>query len=359
MRLTRLSARGFRNLQPGSLALPPNGAIILGANGQGKSNLLEALDYPVLFRSIRGAADEELVRFGAPGFELAIEFEAGGRPHRTAVSYAAGGRRKRIELDGSECHRIAEAAGTCLAVTFLPADVALVSGPALLRRRYLDRTLALADRRYLKALTRYRSAVAQRNAALRQGRSAVARAFDGALAEWGAEVIAARLAWVEREAAAFRDELGWLGETDSGQLSYTGSPELADPAHWAAVLEQGWSWDQARGRTGAGPHRDDLEIRVEGRSLREYGSTGQQRSAAVALRLRELATLERERGETPVLLLDDVFAELDRERQAALGRRLLDRKGQVFVTAPRAEELPAELGLPTWRVEAGLVCTER
>lgn len=358
MRFTRLCARGFRNLQREPLAFPAPGLVLLGPNGQGKTNLLEALYYPVLFRSLRGAGDAELVQFDAPGFELAVEFEAGGRGHQAVVEYTTKARRKRIELDGEEGPRLTHAAGVCLAVTFLPADVALAAGPALIRRRYLDRTLALADRRYLIALSRYRSAVAQRNAALRQGQGAVARAFDGVVATRGAQITAARLAWARSASEEFRAELEGIGEAATGGLEYSGPAELADPAAWPEALERSWARDQARGRTGLGPHRDDLRLTLGGKPMREFGSTGQQRSAAVALRLLELATLRRERGEDPALLLDDIFAELDPDRQARLGRRLLDGRSQVFLTAPRRDELPAGLDLPIWRVDHGAVRPE-
>jgi len=359
VRFTRLSARGFRNLQPGSCALPPSGAVLLGPNGQGKTNLLEALYYPVLLRSLRGAVDGELVSFGDPGFELALDFEAQGCQRRVRVEYLAAGRRKRIELDQAAAPRLIEAVGVCLAVAFLPGDTALASGSAALRRRYLDRTLALADRRYLKALSRYRSALAQRNAALRQGQGSMARAFDGPLATWGAQVTAARLAWVAEVAEEFRAETEWLGDSAGAVLTYSGPAELADAAAWPGRLTRSWGQDRARAMTMVGPHRDDLRLTQEGRSLREYGSTGQHRSAAVALRLLERTTLRRGRADAPVLLLDDVFAELDRGRQVRLGTRLREAGGQVFLTAPREDELPHGLGLPVWRVEGGRVRTEQ
>ena len=358
MRFTRLCARGFRNLQREPLALPAPGAVLLGPNGQGKTNLLEALYYPVLFRSLRGAGDGDLVQFDAAGFDLAVEFEAEGRAHQAVVQYTSRPRRKRIELDGEEGPRLTEAAGVCLAVTFLPADVALAGGPAAIRRRYLDRTLALADRRYLVALARYRSALAQRNAALRQGQGAVARAFDGTLATRGAQITAARIAWARGASEAFRTELEAMGEAGAGVLEYTGPAELADPEAWPAALERSWARDEARARTGLGPHRDDLRLILGGKVVREFGSTGQQRSVAVALRLLELATLRRERGDDPALLLDDIFAELDPERQERLGRRLLDGRSQIFLTAPRRDELPAGLDLPVWRVDHGAIRAE-
>jgi DNA replication and repair protein RecF len=354
VRLERLVARGFRNLEDLDLAVPPAGMILLGENGQGKTNLLEALCYTVLCRSVRGAADAELARFAGPGFHVAT---ASG-PHEVAASWSSGERRKRIQVGGVETGRLADAIGTWLAVAFLPGDVALAAGPAAGRRLYLDRLLALADRHYLAALTRYRNALAQRNGALRQGRGDMATAFDQPLADAGALVVRCRLGWVQRMASAFGTELGGLGERGEARLAYRGHGELADTEAWAPLLREHLGRDLARGATALGPHRDDLRLLLDGRDLRTFGSTGQQRTAAIALRLLELRTLAEDRGHEPALALDDVFAELDGQRQERLAARLLDAGArQDFLTAPRAAELPAGLTLPVWRLAGGKVTT--
>lgn len=354
MRLEHLVARGFRNLEDLDLAVPPAGMILLGANGQGKTNLLEALCYTVLCRSVRGAADAELARFAGPGFHVATT----SGPHAVTAQWTSGERRKRIQVGGVETGRLADAIGTWLAVAFLPGDVALAAGPAAGRRLYLDRLLALADRGYLAALTRYRNALAQRNGALRQGRGDMAAAFDAPLADAGAMVVRCRLDWVGRMEMAFGAELGGLGERGDARMVYRGHGELRDAAAWHPLLHEHLARDLTRGATGVGPHRDDLRLLLDGRDLRTFGSTGQQRTAAIALRLLELRTLAEDRGHEPALALDDVFAELDGERQARLAARLLDANArQVFLTAPRAAELPAGLSLPTWRVANGKVTT--
>ena len=216
--------------------------------------------------------------------------------------------------------------------------------------------LALSDRRYLRALTGYRAALAQRNSALRQGRVEVAQAFNGALATAGAVLVRWRLDWVASAAEQFAAELDSLGEQGGACLRYRGSSELADTAGWEAVLAESLPEDRARAMTTAGPHRDDLLLEVNGRRLRDYGSTGQQRSAAIALKLIEITSLRRARGTEPALLLDDVFAELDGDRQRRLAACLLESGDrQVFITSPRRDELPANLDLPVWMVEGGKV----
>jgi DNA replication and repair protein RecF len=355
VRLRRLTVRGFRNLADLDCELPTGGVALLGDNAQGKTNFLESVYYPVLFRSFRGAPDQEVAAFGASAFHVeATVDEAGVRTLSTGYQPAT--RRKRILLDGAEPERLTDAVGRWLAVVFLPGDVELASGPAALRRHYLDRLLSLADPAYLRALGRYRAALAQRNSALRQGRADLAWAFDRPLAVAGAEIVAARERWVRRARDRFAAELDCIGERGEATLGYRGAPELADPGAWAQGLDAARDADRARCTSTLGPHRDDLRLEIGGKPVREFGSTGQQRGAAVALKLLELATLREARDTEPALLLDDVFAELDDERRQRLAARLAGSgERQVLLTAPRAGELPAGLDLEVWRVTHGRV----
>jgi DNA replication and repair protein RecF len=352
VRLQRLVTRGYRNLTDLDCEPPATGVAILGSNAQGKTNLLEAIYYPVLFRSFRGSPDQQVMRAGS-GFHVEAHIEGAGA-RTLAATYSS--RKKRIAVDGDESVRLADVAGTWLAVAFLPADVGLASGPAMERRGYLDRVLSLADRGYLKSLTRYRAALAQRNSALRQDRIEVAEAFAGVLSSAGADLVRRRIDWVAGAAEQFAGEFECLGEEGKATLRYRGGTDLADPAAWARALADALPDDRARGMTTIGPHRDDLMLEIAGRRLRDYGSTGQQRSAAVALKLIEIAALRDARGTEPALLLDDVFAELDRERQGRLALRLLGSgERQVFVTSPRKDELPPNLALPVWVMEGGRI----
>ncbi|MGH7592266.1 MAG: DNA replication/repair protein RecF [Gemmatimonadales bacterium] len=347
-----LVVRSFRNLADAELELPADGVTLVGPNGHGKTNLLEALAYPVLFRSVRGAPDREVGRFGGPGFQVAVS-QAGGAT--IAATYFAPERRKRITIDGAEQVTVSAAIGQWLSVGFFPTDLALVQGGAAQRRRWLDRMLSLADRAYLEALLRYRAALAQRNAALRLEDLAAATAFDPALAAAGSALVARRRSWVAAAVDRWRAELAGLGESAPVTLRYKGDDVLDDPAAWDERLRDSRQHDLARGQTHVGPHRDDLMLSLGGHALRHYGSTGQQRSAAVALRLLELETLADARGVRPALLVDDVFAELDHERQRRLATRLVSRPGQRIVTAPRAEDIPRELDLPRWEVQDGMI----
>ena len=353
MRLSRLAIHGFRNLADGELEVPPRGFALVGRNGQGKTNLLEAAYYPVLLRSFRGSADSELVAFGGTGFHVEAIF-AGEEAGSLAATFVAAGRRKRITVDDVEERRLTAAIGRWLAVVFLPGDVALAGGPALERRRYLDRMLSLAEPAYLRSLLRYRAALARRNAALRQQQGDVARACEPILATEGALLVERRVAWLTAAEEPFAREVAGLDEAGHATLGYRGRAELARVEAWSEAFAGSFTADRTRGITTVGPHRDDVTIAIDGQPLRTFGSTGQLRSAAIALKLLELATLQQRRGIEPALLLDDVFAELDSERQRRLARRLMgEEQRQLFVTAPRDDELPRELELPRWEMDGG------
>ena len=369
VRVTRLTLTSFRNYDRATLELPSDGVALLGDNGHGKTNLLEAIYYLELFRSARGARDRDLVRFGDAGFHVAASLDASPRG---ALSVSAGfdatTQKKKVTIDGVEVTRLSDAIGAAPAVLFSPADVALVRGAPAERRRYLDVMLALADRQYLLALQRYRHALAQRNAALRalngHTRDAVSldavEAFEPALAAAGAIMLVKRHAWAVDAAPAYADVLDAIGERTSVSLALKrGGGARVDEAEirtWLrTTLAAQRVHDVRRGTTHTGPHRDEVMLLLDGRDLRGFGSNGQQRSAAIALRMLEARTLQTALGTAPLLLLDDPFAELDADRSARilglLGSRGL---GQVALAVPRSEDIPRALtGLQTVRVQHG------
>ena len=354
MRARTLVVRGFRNLADATARQAGRRSGTRRAErGHGKTNVLEALAYPVLFRSVRGAADREISRFGGPGFHVTVAAHDGTT---VSTTYAAPTRRKRITLNDEEQSTIAGALGRWLAVLRFSRPISRwCRVPRASGGDGFSRMLSLADRAYLDALLSYRGALAQRNAALRAGNVAAAEAFDATLARAGAAVMSRRLSWAASAGAPWEAELATLGEPSPMSIRYKGDDALADAAAWGSRLAAARHRDLARGQTHVGPHRDDVVLGLGGHGLRDYGSTGQQRSAAIALRLLELEMLAEARGVRPALLVDDVFAELDRERQARLAARLVARPGQRIVTAPREEELPGSLELPRWQVVDGVV----
>jgi DNA replication and repair protein RecF len=370
--LRSIALRDFRNLARLDLAFPATGVAIVGENGQGKTNLLEAVYYLHLLRSVRGARDVDVVRFGAPGFHVSARTD-GGRHHELTAGFERSSRRKRVTLDGAEPQRLSDGLGALPCVLFSPADVELVAGAPSARRRYLDILLALSSRPYLAALQRYRHALAQRNAALRDalrsnggaGEQRVA-VWEAPLAEHGAVLWRERVAWTSQASPRFAAMCASIGEQAPVGMRYAttlepSSRETADVAHSIArALEQKRGLDIRRGLTHAGPHRDDLTLTLDGRELRAFGSAGQQRTAAIALRLLEGETLRERLGASPLLLLDDPFAELDVRRSARILELLAEQgMGQTLLTVPRESDIPPALTrLTRWSIEGGVISSD-
>ena len=345
VRLSSLALRDFRNFERLDLALPANGLAVIGDNGQGKTNLLEAIYYLELLRSARAARDMDLVRFGALGFHIEGITHAGGS---ISIGFERATKRKRVKIDGAPVDRFSDAVGALPAVLFSPADIELIAGAPVARRRYLDVLLALSSRPYLAALQRYRGALVRRNAALRtmarSGRAdAGVRVWDAPLAEAGGILWSARAAWVTRMTDRFSSLCAAIGEGARVTLRYASSLEPSDdPAHAIMdALESKRAMDVRHGLTHAGPHRDDLSLALGGHDLRTFGSAGQHRSAAIALRMIEWETLRDARGGPPMLLLDDPFAELDARRCALIVALLSNTElGQTMLTVPREHDIP-------------------
>ena len=376
--LRSLELRDFRNLSRVSLDLPRDGMVVIGDNGHGKTNHLEAVYYLQLLRSSRGARDVDLVRFGTTGFHVGASATVGDdRVRDVGVGFERQGRRKRVRIDGAESRRLSDALGSVPSVMFSPRDVELVAGAPSERRRFLDVVLALTSRRYLAALQSYRGALMRRNAALRDaartGRGdARVGVWDAPLAEHGALLWRERVAWVTGAADRFARLCGAIGERAPVHMRYASalevgsslSPEgaaLEDVANsLAAAHEANRATDLRRGLTHAGPHRDDLALTLDGRDLRTFGSAGQQRTAAIALRMLEAGTLRERGGSEPLLLLDDPFAELDAVRAGSiLGLLAGDGLGQTLLTVPRASDIPPELStLERWRIDDGTLARE-
>jgi DNA replication and repair protein RecF len=371
--LSRLHLRNYRNFAEQVLELPAQGAAIVGDNGQGKTNLLEAVYYLEIFRSFRGAPDEQLVRFGEEVFRVEGRLEDGeGRTRSVSAAFDRRGRKKKVAVNGAEPERLGDALGQVGAVIFSPSDVELVSGGPGGRRRFLDIVLSLAEPGYLHALQRYRQALFQRNTLLRQNspRSMV-ELWDEGLVAAGSRVAAARAAWVAEHAQSFAEHYARVAGGHPGHMAYVPSaPELAEltappevAAAFGTALARSADREQRRGMTLVGPHRDDLRFTVEGPDggaleLRTYGSGGQQRTAAIALRMVEAETIHAVRGREPIILLDDVFAELDPGRSQRIVDWIENEEGggQVILTSPKPTDfrLRGET-LPRWGIRDGIV----
>jgi DNA replication and repair protein RecF len=375
VRLSRLVLRHFRNLRTQELELPPEGVALIGDNAQGKSNFLEAIYYLETLRSFRGARDTQLVAFGEDVFRVAATTEpedaTASRSTEVAAAFQKKGKRKKVTVDGIEPERMTEALGRLSAVIFSPADIDLVSGGPSERRRFLDILLSLNEPGYLAALQDYKKVLRRRNASLKAGDAvSLVSVWDQGLIAAGAAVMQARRSWVEMRCGAFGDYYMRVSDGTRAKMTYRPSVSLADAATvedirsaFREALADSGDRERRMGVTVVGPHRDDVRLQLEnerdGLDLREYGSGGQRRTAALALRLVEAMTIRERRSQRPLILLDDVFAELDDGRS----ERILDLMetedtGQVVLTAPKDADVRIRKdALPRWRIVAGEIST--
>jgi len=364
VRLAWLEARDFRSYPTLEFRPEPGVNVLVGDNGSGKTSILEAIGYLATLASFRRSPDAALVRSGAAASIVRGEFSSDRSGSVVEIETPAAGRR-RVLLNGKGGRGRADIATVVAVVAFLPDDLDLVKRSPTYRREYVDDVGAQTWPAAATEQTEYDRVLRQRNALLRRdGRYAdgdTLDVLDERLARLGAAVLARRLAIVGLLAPVVSDLYAGLGEHPepvrweylaAGMGALTGegtAEELASPLHEAVSAARRVDLD--RRTTTVGPHRDDVVISLGDRDARTRSSQGEQRSIALGMRLAAFTVLAERRGITPVLLLDDVFSELDAER----GRRLVARlpAGQVFVTSARAEEVP--LVGARWTVAGGAV----
>ena len=372
MQITEMTLRSYRSYETLHLAFDPGVQIFLGANAQGKTNIIEALYYAAFGRSHRTSSDAELIRVGADGAHIGLLFRRHDVPGELSFTFARGARR-RITYAG-ESLRQRDLVGILPMVLFSPEDLFLVKGAPALRRRYLDAELSQASPAYYGELLRYTRILKQRNAVLKDIRERLAAPddlppWDAQLAKSAAYIVTRRIAAVAQLGAlsarvqavlAAGEELALAYEIAGAGAEDFAEDDMTESLHlwYNKMLCEGRARDIARAATGVGPHLDDLVLRVGGMSLRSYGSQGQQRTGALALKLAELFYLQENIGEAPILLLDDVMSELDADRRRALLDFIRHEHIQTFITATDAAYFPAER-MGTYRyVEAGTVRDE-
>ncbi len=380
MRLTHLALTNFRNYTHLDLSFPAGAVLLHGANAQGKTTLLEAVYYLATSKTPHASNDRQLLNWYADGPETlptvgrltaTVQTSDSARPRQIEIRliYEQSRRnmtaapnsvfRRQVLVNGVKV-RLMDLLGNLNVVLFLPEDVTLVSEPPAERRRYMDITLCQVDRRYCRTLAQYKQVLSQRNAllkALQEGHAPADLAqlapWDLKLTELGAVVMlrrAALITYLDRRAGQihFQD---LTGETESLRLIYhprlqadTGdvaawllehsAQQIAEKLH--GVLQAGRQAELQRGMTLTGPHRDDVHFVVNGRNLGEYGSRGQQRTAVLALKLAEVEWMQAQTGERPVLLLDEVLAELDPSRRAYLLLRISAAEQAILTTTDPA-----------------------
>jgi DNA replication and repair protein RecF len=344
MRVTRISLRDFRNYERADVELGPSLTVVVGSNGAGKSNLLEAVFFGCTARSPRTSNERELVRRGAR--VTRVELDAAGGPgdpgaHRIEVGFEPG-EAKRLRVDGRPVDSLARVEARPLVSVFMPERLELVKGSPAGRRAHFDQVVAALWPARADTRSAYSRALAQRNALLaRPGGAAPAAlaAWDAELARHGVRLMADRREAIDGLAPPFRALSRRLGLPGEAELRYRPRSAAVDAGGLAAELAERRSADVERGFTAHGPHRDEVQLLLDGIPLRAYGSQGQQRAALLALLFAERELLAHRRGRSPLMLLDDVMSELDAERRELLADFLRDG-GQAVVTTADAEHVP-------------------
>jgi DNA replication and repair protein RecF len=356
VRVDRLWLTDFRNYESVDLVLAPGLTVVVGDNGEGKTNLLEAVGFLASLASFRGAPDDALVRQGTERAVVRAEADRDGRSLLIEAEIVAGGR-NRVQVNRQPLRRARDLLGALRTSAFSPDDLVLVKGGPAERRRYLDDALVSLHPRNDQLRSDLDRVLRQRNALLKSagGRldpdaTITLDVWDARLVEVGEAMAAARAELADRLRPLVAGAYDELARTPAEiGLSYV--------APWrdgglAAALEAARRDEVRRGVSLVGPHRDDLALTIAGRPSRTHASQGEQRSLALALRLAAHALATEVTGSAPVLLLDDVFSELDPGRSAALLRLLPE--GQALLTT--AGHVPAEARVERrLRIERGKV----
>ncbi len=348
MRVRRVSTLAFRNLADASVELGPSVTLAWGANGAGKTNLLEALYLGLAGRSPRTKADREAIAFGKPLARVEVDVSAvEGTDSRTFLCAIERAGERRHQVDGRAVDAAAQSELRPALAVFMPDRLVLVKGPPAARRAHLDRFAAALRPARAEPRRRYGRALAQRNALLariRAGGAAEASldAWDAELAAAGVELMEVRAEVCGGIAQPYTDAARDLGLEGKVALRYRPRSEAGAAGELAAELGERRQGDLARGFTTHGPHLDEVVLERAGRALRKYGSQGEQRLALLALLFAERAALVEAGRPAPMMLLDDVTSELDPRRRALLCERLLAGGGQALITATESTQLPAE-----------------
>lgn len=332
MYLEKISLLNFKNIAQEELSFCPGINCLVGDNGAGKTNVVDAVYYLSMCKSSLQMTDGQSIRHGADFFLVEGRYSSdAGRREQVVCSFSRKGG-KVLKRNGKEYDRLADHVGLIPAVIVSPADSALISDAADERRRYLNAFISQLDRAYLTALMRYNAVLAERNRLLKmQPDETMLAIYDRQLVEHGNRIHARRREFAARLQPLVAEYYRRLSD-DREQVELLYRSELNERP-FEEVLRDARQKDLVNEFTTAGIHRDDLTLRIGGYPLRKYGSQGQQKSFLIALKLAQYAIVAAEKGERPILLLDDLFDKLDAGRVEQLIRLVADDAfGQIFIT---------------------------
>lgn len=365
MILRKLEVHDFRNYHSLSLSLSPHITIFVGQNAQGKTNILESVLLLALAKSHRAGKDSEMIRWEAESAFVTGEVERNQRRYSLDLRIMKHG--KKVRINGLEKRRISDFIGHLNVVLFAPEDLMLVKGGPQARRRFLDIELGQMSPQYLYNLAQYQKVLQQRNNILKNSDRLdkslldMLSVWDEQLIEYGSKLILKRLEFVSK-LQQFSSNIHQRITSGGEELTLQYKSSLLEDLplleelrlRFEQQLKGKQKEDFRRGSTSVGPHRDDVEVRIDGKNVHTFGSQGQQRTAALSMKLAEIDLIRYEVGEYPVLLLDDVLSELDEMRQLHLLESMGERV-QTFITTTMTyglEELMREKAV-VYRVHQG------
>ncbi len=330
MFIKNIKLENFRNYRELNCDFHPQVNIFLGQNAQGKTNLLEAIYFTSIGKSFRTLKDKELIYFDEEFCRVSVDYEREGEEN---ISIAVNRDGKRLgKVNGIKIEKTSQLMDNLLTVIFSPEDLKIVKEDPEKRRRFVDGELCQLKISYYRNLNRYNKVLLQRNAYLKEenideGALAI---WDEHLLQYGQKIIEDRDKFIKKLDVISRDI--HQGITEGGEkLEIMYAPSISLEDDYRDTIKESLENDRLRGNTSRGPHRDDFEVFIDGVNVRSFGSQGQQRTAALSIKLAEIALIREEKGENPILLLDDVFSELDSSRQRYLIDYLEDL--QIFITA--------------------------
>lgn len=334
MWLKQISILNFKNIAETTVDFSPGVNCLVGANGMGKSNMLEAVYYLSMTRSFMRLPDSEVIRHGSEAMMVCGEYALdSGRDETVSIGYAPP-RRKTLKRGGKEYKRMSAHIGSLPIVLISPQDHFLITGTPEERRRLMDTVIAQADTSYLQALIQYAKALQQRNSMLRAGMSdpLLTESIEMTMATAASTIYSARKQWVEDISRPFASYYAAIaGHDEKPALEY--SSILAEMP-LAQALARNREKDAILGHTSVGPHRDDLHMLLAAHDLRRLGSQGQMKTYTIALRLAVFEYLHERKGTAPLLLLDDIFDKLDASRVQNIMQVVSSAQcfGQIFIT---------------------------
>ena len=338
MYITELNLNGFRNYDSQKLKLSQNINLIVGKNGQGKTNLLEAIYYSAIGKSPKTTRDAELINWAKDkaNFSLKVQKNAGTKNIEVIFSKTA---KKVVRVNSVNLLKIGDLLGNVNVVFFSPDELKLVKDAPQDRRKFLDTDISQLSKNYFYLLNKYNKIIDQRNKLLKSFENEklidqTLPIWDIQLAEAGSKIIKYRIDFLEKLKVIAKEAHDYLtNKKEDLQIEYagiTGGSEEEIKNKLLQELKKTKQKDIKNGYTNVGPHRDDIKLSINNVDIRTFGSQGQQRTVALSMKLAELEIFKEEVGEYPILLLDDVLSELDQERQ----QRLINyaKKMQTLIT---------------------------